>query len=192
MVKGIIFDCYGVLVHGSLQYLRSLAPDRNGLLAFNDLTHAADQGYVSQAEYIEQASQLLGKSKHEIHDIIVGREMRNQQMVDYVTELHSKFKVAILSNIGRGSIHRLFSDVELSGLFDAVILSSEVGMTKPGIEIYEYAADRLSLSTDMCVMVDDTSVNVEGAQMAGMQGILFKDMEQVKRDIEQLVGNLYA
>jgi HAD superfamily hydrolase (TIGR01509 family) len=60
---------------------------------------------------------------------------------------------------------------EWDGLFDAVVVSGEVGLAKPAAEIYRLTADRLGLATSECVFVDDLAINVRGAAAAGMVGV---------------------
>lgn len=191
MIKGIIFDCYGVLVSGSLDYLRSLTPP-DKRQAFTDLSRASDNGFISPREYIEGASELTGRSSEEIRAIISKREIRNSEMLAYVKELRNHYRTAMLSNVGRGAIERLFSADELGELFDAVVLSSEIGMTKPNAEAYEYTAAKLGLTAGECVMVDDIPLNIEGAEMTGMRGVVFKDIAGCKQAIGSLVEENYA
>ena len=191
MIQGIIFDCYGVLVSGSLDYLRSLTPVENRR-AFTDLSRASDNGFISPDEYIKGAAQLIGKHPADVRDIISKREVRNPEMLAYVKELHATYHTAMLSNVGRGAIERLFSAAELGELFDAVVLSSEIGMTKPNAEAYEYTASRLGLLPGECIMVDDIPLNAEGAEIAGMHGVVFKDIAGCKQDLEKLLKEDYA
>lgn len=191
MIRGIVFDCYGVLVSGSLDYLRSLTPaDRRQ--EFTDLARAADNGFISREEYVEGVSELIGKPAEAIYDIISQQEVKNPEMLAYVKELRKNYRTALLSNVGRGSIERLFSKEELAELFDVVALSSEIGMTKPSIEAYDYVASRLELSPEECVMVDDIALNAEGAEMAGMSAVVFTNIESCRQDIERLVGAVRA
>lgn len=191
MIRGIIFDCYGVLVQGSLDYLRSLvsSADRQ---AFDDLAHASNRGYISRTEYMTETSRLIHRSQEEIEAIMRQREIRSPEMLELVALLRDDYKTAMLSNIGRGAIERLFSKEELENLFDAVLLSSEVGLTKPGAEIYQLTASRLGLMPEECLMIDDIAVNVEGAKAVGMQAVLFKDAAQCKQEIEAMAGKIHA
>lgn len=191
MIKGIVFDCYGVLVHGSLGYLRTLVPSERRP-AFDELSHASDRGIVTAEEYIAGAAELLNLTADDVSDIIIKREIRSEAMVSYVKSLRDKYKIALLSNVGRGAIDRLFTPGELEELFDAVVLSSEIGITKPMREAYETAAGRLGLSAEECLMVDDIGVNVEGAKQAGMQAILFEDPEQCETAIMQFTKDEHA
>lgn len=191
MIRGIIFDCYGVLVHGSLDYLRSLTSESDRQ-AFNELSHASDRGYISRADYILGVGKLINRTSEDIEHIIARQEVRSPEMLEFVASLRADYKIAMLSNVGRGSIERLFGEEELKNLFEVVLLSSEVGLTKPGVEIYQLAASRLGLLPEECLMVDDIAVNVEGAKAAGMQGVQFKDIQQCRQEVMVAVKGVHA
>lgn len=55
--------------------------------------------------------------------------------------------------------------------FDDVVISAEVGLRKPDPAIFHLAAERLDVSVEACVFVDDLDVNVEVARSLGMVGI---------------------
>lgn len=77
-------------------------------------------------------------------------------------------RTALCSNSwGPGGYPREMFDV----LFDAVVISGEVGMRKPDPQIYLMAASKLGLSPEECVFVDDFQVNVAGAEAVGMKGV---------------------
>ena len=186
MIRGIIFDCFGVLYHGSLDYLRELAPpDRVGEVT--DLSHSYDYGYITQSDYFIGVGQVIGRTPDEVRQICQEQHVRNGVLVDYVRSLRPAYKTALLSNVGRGFIESLFTDEELKELFDAEILSNEVGMAKPSAEIYQFAANKLGLSPDQCVMIDDIGRNVEGARTVGMQGILYQNMKQFRTELTSLL-----
>lgn len=187
MIRGIVFDCYGVLVRGSLDYLRSIARDSSTLRSFNDLTHASDRGYVTTEEYVQQAALLLGRTEEDIRHSIDAIEVKNDAVVRLAASLRPEYKVGLLSNVGAGWIERFFSDEELVATFDAVALSGEIGMAKPYKEAFEYIAARLGLPLEECVMIDDGIGNVEGAKTAGMRGILFENEHQLRIDLEALL-----
>ncbi|HTJ73134.1 MAG TPA: HAD family phosphatase [Verrucomicrobiae bacterium] len=191
MIKGIIFDCYGVLVHGSLDYLRSLTSE-NDRQAFNELSHASDRGYISRTDYILGVGKLINRTPEDIEQIIARQEIRSPEMLEFVISLRANYKTAMLSNVGRGSVERLFGEEELKNLFEVVVLSSEVGVTKPGVAIYQLTASRLGLLPEECLMIDDIAVNVEGAKAAGMQAVQFKDIQQCKQEVMVAVKGVYA
>jgi putative hydrolase of the HAD superfamily len=94
-------------------------------------------------------------------------------------------KTALVSNSWGGADYprELFDE-----LFDAVIISGEVGVRKPDPEIYLLAAERAGVETADGVFVDDFRVNVEGAQAVGMMGIVHRDTQQTLEELRRLLG----
>ncbi|MEU8305340.1 HAD family phosphatase [Actinomadura sp. NPDC048955] len=77
-------------------------------------------------------------------------------------------RTALLSNSwGNDYPHDLFAE-----LFDAVVISCEVGMRKPDERIFRHALDLLGLDAAECVFIDDIEHNIRAAQALGIRGIL--------------------
>jgi putative hydrolase of the HAD superfamily len=189
MIRGIIFDCFGVLYRGSLQHLSELvSPERQQELM--DLSHGSDYGYISREDYFQQVGELTSLSANEVEQLTAAQHIRNESLIAVVRSLRPEYKIALLSNVGRGVIERLFTPIELEELFDAVVLSNEVGMVKPYAEIYELTAAKLTLSPQECIMIDDLLTNIEGAQVTGMQGIVYQSTEQVQQQLTALTSSV--
>ena len=186
MVRGVIFDCFGVLAQGYLDYLRSIVPPRR-MQELNDLSHASDHGMITPEEYLEQMSDLLGMPPADVEALVRERLIRVDEMTELVRSLRPQYKVAILSNVGPGVMEKLFSPDERAELFDAVVLSSEAGVVKPSREAFELAAARLGLLPEECVMIDDLPRNVEGAEQVGMRGILCESPAQCAADLKEFL-----
>lgn len=73
-------------------------------------------------------------------------------------------------------------------LFDAVVISGEVGLRKPDPAIYALAAERLGLPPERIVFVDDLAANVRGAVEAGMVGVRHTDAATTVEELEILLG----
>jgi epoxide hydrolase-like predicted phosphatase len=73
-------------------------------------------------------------------------------------------------------------------LFDAVVISGEVGMRKPEPRIYLHTARALGLAPHECVFVDDLPHNVQGAVATGMVGVRHVSAEQTTEELEALFG----
>jgi putative hydrolase of the HAD superfamily len=187
VIRGIIFDCFGVLAHGSLDYLRSIVSPKH-LQELNDFSIQSDKGLVSFDDYLQRVGEMLGKTPEEVNDILHTQRFRNEEMISLARSLHGHYKTALLSNIGRGVIQELFSEDELGELFDTVTLSSEVAMIKPDPEVYKYTATKLDLQPEECVMIDDILANVEGAKAAGMQAIVFGSRSQMQAELQAIIS----
>ena len=77
---------------------------------------------------------------------------------------------------------------EIRALFEAVVISAEVGLHKPQPEIYLLAAERVGASPDQCVFVDDLRENCAGAEAVGMTALLHRDPQATIERLEQLLG----
>ena len=187
MIRGIIFDCFGVLYQGSVTHLREYAAEQD-LQALADLNLSSDYGYISRDEYLAQVGELIHKSPEEIEALTRAAHIRNDVLVEYVKTLRSTYKVAMLSNVGRGLIEQLFTPDELKELFDVVVLSNEVGMIKPDPNIYLLTSEKMGLQPYECVMIDDLVVNIDGAERAGMKGIVYTTTSSLSSDIENMIA----
>jgi putative hydrolase of the HAD superfamily len=76
----------------------------------------------------------------------------------------------------------------LDELFEAVVISGDVGMHKPEPAIYMLGAERLGLQTDECVFVDDLRENCQGAEEVGMTAILHRGADRTLPELERLLG----
>lgn len=72
-------------------------------------------------------------------------------------------------------------------LFDAVVISGEVGLRKPDPAIYALAAQRLALPPEQIVFVDDLRPNVRAAVAAGMVGVQHVDVGTTVDELEILL-----
>ena len=73
-------------------------------------------------------------------------------------------------------------------LFDAVVISGEVGLRKPDPAIYALAADRMALPPEQIVFVDDLRPNVRAAVAVGMVGVQHVDVSTTVDELEILLG----
>lgn len=110
---------------------------------------------------------------------------REQPMVDAVRRAHAQgLRTALLSNSWGNDYPRH----EWDGLFDAVVISGEVGMRKPEPGIYLHTANLLGVEPPQCVFVDDLSPNVRGAVSVGMVGVRHVAPAQTLDELEALFG----
>lgn len=189
MIRGIIFDCFGVLYIDASRYFyehnvtdyERLRPE---LLSLNK---AYDYGLLSQAELDQSVSELTGLELEFVSEHIQGMQQRNVELLKYAQSLRGDHKIGMLSNIGVGAMDKFFTPKERTELFDAVVLSGEESITKPHPHIFELAAERLGLTPGECVMIDDLEENCSGADAAGMKAILYQSNDQVKKELAALL-----
>lgn len=190
MIKAIIFDCFGVLAGSAYKEIyRQAGGDLSKDNVFvSDLLNLANSGQITSEELNTRTAKRLGISVEKWTDVVNKAEQPNLELLDYVRELKSKYKVAILSNAGSGVMERKFTKEQLA-LFDTVVVSAEVGFIKPQPEIFKLTADRLEVELQECAFVDDLSPYVEGAAAVGMKAIQYDNFGQLKQELEVLLSH---
>ena len=73
-------------------------------------------------------------------------------------------------------------------LFDATVISGEVGIRKPDPAIYEIAAARLGVAPQESVFVDDLERNLAPAREAGMAVVHHVEAARTIAQLERLLG----
>jgi epoxide hydrolase-like predicted phosphatase len=78
---------------------------------------------------------------------------------------------------------------DFPGLFDAVVISGEVGMRKPEPRIFQHAAELLGTAPRECVFVDDLEANVKAAVGCGMTGVHHTDPVRTQQRLTELFAD---
>ena len=146
-----------------------------------------EMGEVDEAEFEASFGRRLGLSNHEnLIDSMFAGMAPVTEMTDAVGRLRATgLRTGLVSNSWSTSHY----DRELlAGLFDAVLISGELGMHKPEPEIYRLAAERVAAAPEACLFVDDLRENCEGAEAVGMTAVLHRGAETTLRELERLLG----
>lgn len=186
MIRGIVFDCFGVLYGSSAEVSRAYCSVER-YREFDDLTKQADYGYISGEEYLQQLSRLLDTPYAELFELFRKRHVRNEQLATYLQTLRPRYRVGLLSNISSGTLDQLLTPEEQQRWFDQVVLSSDVHLAKPDPAIFQLVAERLGVAPEECVMIDDRAENCEGASRAGMHTIWFASNDQATKELERIL-----
>lgn len=72
---------------------------------------------------------------------------------------------------------------ELAEVFGTTVVSGEVGVVKPSVEIYRLLCDRAEVSPETCVFIDDSLHNCLGARAAGMDAIHFTGADALAAEL---------
>ena len=93
--------------------------------------------------------------------------------VETVLKLHSMYRLAVVSNTMSRMPVVILEETGLSGLFDAVILSRDVGWRKPHPNIFNKALEALGVPGNQAAHVGDSpESDVAGAKSVGMVAVL--------------------
>jgi epoxide hydrolase-like predicted phosphatase len=113
----------------------------------------------------------------------------NEPLIAYLRELRERgYKLAICTNNVREWEARWRAMLPVGEIFDVVVNSAFVGSRKPEPEIYELTLERLGVSAEAALLIDDLQDNCEGARALGMRAVWFQSTEQVIADTEAALG----
>jgi putative hydrolase of the HAD superfamily len=167
-----------------------LGPSYGSEAAVNPM-HALERGEMAIPDFERELARRL--TTHDGRAVepegLLGRMFagfeKQQPMFDVVRRARGHgISTALLSN----SWGMDYPREEWDEIFDAVVISGEVGMRKPEPAIYRYAAEQLDVDPGECVFVDDLGSNVKGAMGVGMVGVKFVSAEQAVAELEALFG----
>jgi putative hydrolase of the HAD superfamily len=146
---------------------------------------ALETGEVEPHEFERRFGELLGTEPQGlIEGLFAGLEPL-EPMVEAVREARrAGVRTGLISN---SWVMDHYTD-EIRGLFDALVISAEVGLHKPQPEIYLLAAERLGVDPEQCIFVDDLRENCAGAEQVGMTAVLHRDADETIARIEELLG----
>ena len=74
---------------------------------------------------------------------------------------------------------------KLAEVFGLIVVSGELGITKPNRGIYEALGARAGLALSDCIFIDDSAENVACAKAVGMDAIGFKNADQLRQELEK-------
>jgi putative hydrolase of the HAD superfamily len=116
-------------------------------------------------------------------------ERIDPRVVGLIHELKKRYKIGLLTNAHHDFIDGLLKSNHLLPLFDSVIVSSRVGVTKPNPAIFEIALEKLEVEPGEAVYIDDLERHASAASALGMQAILYQDFDQAKKALDSIIKN---
>jgi epoxide hydrolase-like predicted phosphatase len=196
-VRGLLTDFGGVLTTDVFDSFRAFAvaeglPPDTVKRAFRDNPAALaevrrlERGELPVDEFERRFAPHLGIADHAglVQRLFAGITP-DQPMMDAMRRAHDGgIKTAVISNSwGDG----FYDSVELSGLFDEIVISGDVGLHKPDPAMFELTCDRLGVEPADCVFVDDLRENCAAAESLGMTAILHRGADSTLPELERLL-----
>jgi len=93
--------------------------------------------------------------------------------------------IAAASSAKTERIRKIIHDLGIADSFDAIVSSDDVSLVKPDPEPYILAADKLGVSPETCVAIEDTEAGVTAAKTAGMKVVAVPTIYTASMNFEQ-------
>jgi putative hydrolase of the HAD superfamily len=151
----------------------------------------AECGRVPQADLESVLGEALGISA----DGLVRRAGTDLHPCEQVLSLAARARerglpVGVLSNSwGSGTDgYDAYAGYDLDNRFDVVVISDQVGMSKPDEDIYRLAAAKLGVVPEQCAFADDNPSYLPPARALGMAVVHFTTPDTGVPEIAALLG----
>ena len=189
MIKAVVFDAWGTLFESKASsaafyaintLLGQTFSDFNYLRIFEAATCLDASGKpenvarrLTSSLGLSVSNEVLAQVSALFETAFTSEVHLFDDAAEILPELHSRYKLGLLSNSGVQSADNLRRRFPLASMFDAVLFSYEVGFLKPDKHFFEAILQRLEVLPSETVYVGDhPHVDVEGATQAGIHAIL--------------------
>ncbi len=182
-IKGVLFDWGGVFTRGTFdgRVVRNLArrfalPEEEVAEAYFDLVERLELGEWTLRRFWGELSARLGvDAPYGVFErLFLGSVAPRPEMYDLLLALPEDLVVGLLSN-NYPVISSFLRAEESFDRFDAAVFSNEEGVKKPREEAFQLALERMGLSPEEVLFVDDHPDNVAAAARLGFKTHLFTE-----------------
>lgn len=197
-MKGLLTDFGGVLTTNVFESFKAfceaegLPPDtvkrtfRENPEALAEL-RALERGDLTVEQFEQRFAPHLGITETSgLVERLFAGVGPDEAMIEAVRRAHAGgIRTAVISNSWGGTSYDV---ADWRSLFDAIVISGEVGLHKPGPEIFELTLTEIDLPAAECVFIDDLRENIAGAEAVGITGILHRGPDSTLPELERLLG----
>ncbi len=185
-LEACLIDAYDTIVTCDFSVLRRELPTLADLPAddwnadYNRLSPLLNDGRLSKAEAFgeilrargrEPRPELVREMVRRDQELLLASSRLFDDTIPFLGRLRARgVKVAIVSNCTENTRPMLVS-LGVDALADTLVLSCEVGTAKPAAEIFRHALDRLGVTADAAVFVDDQARFCAGGAAVGIRAV---------------------
>jgi putative hydrolase of the HAD superfamily len=94
-----------------------------------------------------------------------------KDVFEVIPKLSKCYKLGLVSDAWP-SLRGVYKKAGLDTYFNSIIISSELGVTKPNEQMYKASLNELALSENEVVFIDDNPKNCDGASKIGIRTII--------------------
>ena len=101
----------------------------------------------------------------------------------FLQDLKKRYRLMLLSNTNEIHFDFVIQHYPILRVIEERLLSYQAGCMKPQARIFELAIEKADVAPENIFFTDDRPENIEAAQRAGIQALLFQSETQLKRDM---------
>jgi putative hydrolase of the HAD superfamily len=195
IIKAVVFDWGGVLIddpaYPLVQYFAKALSvnEADYQKAYQEFQEDFHKGFITESKFWDRMCARLNVPKPKLQSLW-GQGFKavyspKRKVFSLAKQLRRKgYRIGLLSNTEEPSM--CFFYKQGYDIFDVLVFSCEEEMLKPQKTIYKRAVERLRVKPQEVVFIDNNPEFIDGAKQAGLNAILFEDIEQLKKDLARL------
>lgn len=191
-IDNLIFDLGGVILTLDMpraeRYFTELGvKDYNSLFRSGNVSSFFkdyEVGAISDEAFLDELRKLAGLPLPDEQLIAAWDAMLGhfpEERINLLKRLRSRYRLFLFSNTNALHLTRFremygeaFANSIFDNLFEKAYYSHLLGMRKPARESFEHIIRENKLEPGRTLFIDDSVLNIEGAESAGLQGVLIK------------------
>ncbi len=189
MVKGVIFDCDGVLLDSEVTFLTSLVKQlaKYGKTAvLNDVKHVVGQVQRDIATQVKNQFDLPQSVEQIMADVAVTYEENkdypnmkpNDGLVELIDLCKSKgIRMAVASSSSNDYLDKVLHAIGVYDDMDFILSGEDFTKSKPDPEIYNVAATKMGIDKSELIIIEDSVNGIKSAVASGIYTYGYKGSE---------------
>lgn len=199
MIKAVIFDMDGVIIDSEPIHLE-FAMELFKKLGVNMSNEEYSKFIGTTSHYMwdtikkkynlnNTIEELIEMERNGFFDFLSSPDMTIKP-IEYIPELlkalhQNDYKIALASSSPIRVIEFIMDSFKIKKYFDELVTGDFVKRSKPEPDIFLYAADKLGVLPEECVVVEDSHNGVLAAKKAGMKCIGYRNLNSGNQDISK-------
>lgn len=194
-IKGIVFDMDGTLFDTERVSLKGCKrANKDFGIEFSEDVFVGFMGLPSreiERKYLEMFGQDFDYATYrELKIKYMNEEIEEKgvpckeglfELLDYAKA--NNISCAVATSTSRWRAEELIKKAEVEKYFDAIICGEDVKNGKPNPDIFCYAAEKIGLSPEDCIGIEDSRNGILAVSKSGMYSILIPDLAPVTEEM---------
>ena len=194
--KAIGFDYGGVIIgipssefSNKVVKILDVTPEIYNSAYFNN-NHLFNHNILSRNDFWAKVLKEMNRSDKldnllKFLDSLNQNELNNK-VLDLAKQLKDRgYKIGILSNNNIEAVEKM-KTLGLMELFDVVVVSAEIGFSKPDPKAFDLFINQLNISPAELIFIDDTEKSLESSEKVGFYPILYNKFDKLRDTLATL------
>ena len=202
-IKGIIFDFDGVITDSEVLYVDSVVAYLKGIgidTVFSDVQHVIGQNMNDIAACLIEQFHLNLSIPEVIEDSMnvyqktfdYRRFMPMDGLIEFLERCREKgIRMMIASSSDYDYLYSIMDHLQIRNYFEYVLSGADLHHSKPDPEIYNLAAEKMKISKDELLIIEDSVNGIKAGKASGIFTVGFKG-SVIQQDTSQADKEVYS